>query len=65
MGLAWAEYHGVPYHDVIGTWAPRDPTRRVARQSFKVANETSSAVGRLTTTELSNWKMGVERKNAP
>lgn len=19
--LAWAEYHGVPYHDIIGTWA--------------------------------------------
>ena len=47
-GLAWAKYHGVPHHNVIGTWTSRDTTGWVTRQSFKIANKPSSAVCRLT-----------------
>jgi hypothetical protein len=45
--LTWPEDDSVPEHDVVWTWASRDATWRITRKAFKIANEASSAVGRL------------------
>jgi hypothetical protein len=44
----WAKDYCVPEHDVIGTWAARDPARRVGRETLEVADEAALAVGRLS-----------------
>lgn len=47
----WAEYDGVPEHDVVRAWAARYPPWGIGREPLEVADKPSLAVRRLERIE--------------